>query len=309
MELCIFTRAYQDFKFDEALEKIKEHELSNLEVISNNKSIHLDLDKALEKEYRKSFEEVMIKNDMSISAISIHRDSQLVLGPHGESTIRFCNGTPDEQIKYGIRRTLQAGLVAKEYGIPVVVGYLGCVDFSQWYPWPYKDGWNRQLKIAKERWMPILEQYDKWVVKFAHEIAPQQIAYNLETAEEIKDILDCKSFGFCYDPSNLVLTGVNPLICIEKLGDKIFHVHAKDAEITHHAPVSGWMSHGDFGRSDRGFRFRIPGWGDLEWKKILTTLKTSGYNGMISIEIEDSTLGIDEGIRKTIQYLKPLLFD
>ncbi len=309
MDLCIFTRAYQEFKFDEALEKIKAHELSNLEITSNNKSIHLDLDIALENEYRKNFEKVITKNDMSIPAISIHRDSQLVLGPYGDATARFCSGTPDEQINYGIQRTLQAGRVAREYGIPVVVGYLGCADFSQWYPWPNKDGWNCQLNIAKERWMPILEKYDKWGVKFAHEIAPQQIAYNLETAEEIRDIFDCESFGFCYDPSNLVLTGVNSLICIERLADKIFHVHAKDAEITHHAPVSGWMSHGDFGRSDRGFRFRIPGWGDLEWKKILTTLKTSGYNGMISIEIEDSTVGIDEGIRKTIQYLKPLLFD
>lgn len=308
MELGLFSRAYQHMEKDKAFQNIHRHSIRNVELTANRGSLHIDLDKALDREYRKEFERNLSLYELNITCLSLHRDTQLVLGPHGAATQHFFSGSAEEQINYGINRTKLAADVACEYNIPLVVGYLGCGDFSQWYPWPYKEGWKKQYEIAYERWMPILEHYEARGVKFAHEVGPQQIAYNLESAVEVCELLSSDSFGICFDPSNLILVGVDPVCFIEKLGGKILHVHGKDGEVTNHLSVSGWMAHGDLNREDRGFRFRVPGWGDVKWKKILTALKLNGYNGVISIEVEDPTMEREEAIWKAKDYLSPLLF-
>ena len=50
--------------------------------------------------------------------------------------------------------------------------------------------------------------------------------------------------------------------------------HAKDAEVVpHNVGRSGVLAHGRWDRIDRGFRFRIPGWGDVPWKRLITELQ------------------------------------
>lgn len=309
MELGLFSRAYEALSAEDAFKMISQHQLRNVEISANRGSLHFDLETCLSVKAHDHWNELIEKYQLKVTALSIHRDTQLVLGPHGEITKHFFEGDQDAQINFGITRAKLAATVAKEYGIPVVVGLLGSDDFSQWYPWPSKNGWEQQKEVARQRWGPILEFYSKLGLRFAHEIGPQQIAYNLETAEEINALFgNIDSFGFCIDPSHLLLVGVNPCIVIERLGDKVFNFHAKDAELTAYLPVSGWMAHGDLGRKERGFRFRTPGWGDLDWKKMLTSLKSVGYNGAISIEIQDAFMSTEEAIGKAIQFLKPLLF-
>jgi len=309
MEIGIFTRVYQNIAAEKAFEAISQHQIKNIEITANRGSLHLDLDSAMQLDYKEKYMGWLQQFNLNITALSIHRDSQLVLGPHGEATKHFYNGNEEEQISFGVRRAKLAAQVAHDYDIPVVVGLLGVCDFSQWYPWPYKEGWNKQKEIAKSRWIPILEYYDKLGVKFAHEIGLQQIAYNLETAEEISELFNASCFGFCVDPSNLILSGVDPSIAIERLGAKVFNFHGKDIEFTNRLSISGWMSHGDLNRQNRGFRFRIPGWGDVNWKKVLTSLKSIGYNGVISIEIEDGFVNVEEAIIKSKQFLTPILFE
>lgn len=309
MRLGLFTRAYQELDLEEAFSKIDNFGIRDLEIVSNRGSLHLDLDRALNPDYYNKYVHLLEKFDFRVCSMTLHRDSQLVLGPYGEATSHFFPGSKEEQMNYGIERTKLAAKVAKEYQIPLVVGYLGCEDFSQRFPWPSKDGWSKQLKAAYERWMPILEYYELMGVKFAHEVGPQQIAYDLETALVTCETLNIDSLGICFDPSNLIFVGVDPALFIDKLGKKILHVHGKDAELTHYQNLSGWLPYGDLNRTDRGIRFRIPGWGDINWKKVLTALKLNNYNGVISIEYEDPTMTVDEGIEKAIEHLQPLLFN
>ncbi len=87
--------------------------------------------------------------------------------------------------------------------------------------------------------MQILEYYQKKNVIFAHEVGPQQIAYNYETTKEILNIMDSESFGICIDPSNFIIVGIDPCVIIDELTRKIVHFHGKDAELTHHRSTSG----------------------------------------------------------------------
>jgi len=87
-------------------------------------------------------------------------------------------------------------------------------------------------------------------------------------------------------------------------------VHAKDGEVVeHNVKRSGRIPQGDWQRLGRGFRFRIPGWGSVPWRKVLTELSLIGYDYVMSYEHEDVTMSRRDGITKTIAFLKPLLIE
>ena len=74
-------------------------------------------------------------------------------------------------------------------------------------------------------------------VKFALEVHPTEIAFDLYTAERAMEALDRRpEFGFNFDPSHLIWQGVDPAKFIRKFPDRIYHVHMKDAIVT----LDGW---------------------------------------------------------------------
>lgn len=247
---------------------------------------------------------------LTLSALANHWDSQLVLGPHDAQTDRLCAGSPEEKVRHGTRRTALAAELAAALGVPVVTGFAGCPDFSRWFPWPHPTGWQEQAPILRDRWGPLLEDFQRAGVVFAHECHPLQIAYNTETALEAVDLLEGHpAWGYNLDPANLLIAGVDPVVFVTLLGDRVRNVHAKDHElVVQNAARSGTMAHGAWTRPDRGFRFRIPGWGDVNWRHLLTELHVRGYRGYVALEHEDPVLGMAEGVAKGLDYLRPLMF-
>jgi sugar phosphate isomerase/epimerase len=54
-------------------------------------------------------------------------------------------------------------------------------------------------------------------------------------------------------------------------------------------------------------RFRVPGWGDVKWKKVMSALLSVGYNYVLSFEHEDPVMSREDGCEKAIEFLKPLI--
>jgi sugar phosphate isomerase/epimerase len=54
---------------------------------------------------------------------------------------------------------------------------------------------------------------------------------------------------------------------------------------------------------DRGCRFRIPGWGDVDWKRLLTELRLANLEGVLAVEHEDPTMSRLDGLVKARDYL------
>jgi deoxyribose-phosphate aldolase len=65
---------------------------------------------------------------------------------------------------------------------------------------------------------------------------------------------------------------------------------------------SGIQPTGKWSRIDRGFRFRIPGWGSVPWKRVLTELRLVNYDYVLSYEHEDVVMSREDGMEKTIEY-------
>jgi sugar phosphate isomerase/epimerase len=100
--------------------------------------------------------------------------------------------------------------------------------------------------------------------------------------------------------------GIDPLRFISEFGDRISHVHAKDAEIYEDllydfgnlqtATQATPMQFGSY-----QWRYCIPGHGAARWGLILRMLKDAKYSGMVSIELEDMHFnGSEEGEKRGI---------
>jgi sugar phosphate isomerase/epimerase len=95
---------------------------------------------------------------------------------------------------------------------------------------------------------------------------------------------------------------------IKEFSDKLFHVHAKDL----HVDRDGLYNNGVLAQG-MGWQIpRLPGLGDVDWAKFIGTLKSVGYDYVVSIEHEDRNYEGDEELVKKGFYLsrdvlKPLM--
>lgn len=308
MKLGLCVQVLYHLPFSEALTTARELGFEAVELPVDARNPFINLEEALAGGWRR-IQQAVREAGLEISALSNHQEGQLLLGPHGVDTDAIHPGAAKEKIQYATRRLEQSAALAKRLEVGVVCGFTGCEDYSRWFPWPLEDGYDRMGPVFRERLLPILEAFSQQGVRFAHECHPKQFAYNLETAKLALDLVDHHpAFGFNFDPANLMLAGMEPLMFVAELGKRIWHVHAKDGEqVSHQVARSGLLAHGRWDRPDRGFRFRIPGWGDLNWRQLISELRLAGYDGVLAVEHEDPVMGRVEGLRKALDHLTPLV--
>ena len=116
----------------------------------------------------------------------------------------------------------------------------------------------------------------------------------------IKDV-GGKGIGLNYDPSHLIRLGVDHIRFLSEFVPYVRHVHGKDTELFPEAayeyglyqPAVFAKGHG-FG--ELAWRYTIPGHGCGRWTEIFHILQANGYEGIVSIELEDENFnGSEEG--------------
>lgn len=139
------------------------------------------------------------------------------------------------------------------------------------------------------------------------------ISYSPELWDEMFRRLPYDNFGLNYDPSHLIWLGIDYIECLRVYKDKIFQVHAKDTEVFPEKMKYFSILGKQLGRKDNwdlGFwRHRMPGKGDVDWDKFISTLKEIGYDDELVIEHEDleyqDTLAkVKEGLELGYNFLK-----
>ena len=103
-----------------------------------------------------------------------------------------------------------------------------------------------------------------------------------------------ENFGLNYDPSHLVWQQIDIAAPLYEFNDRIFHVHAKDAKVLKDklnevgvlATPLQWHSP------------KLPGLGDVEWGRFISSLTDIGYQGPVCIEVEDRAFEADVEARK-----------
>lgn len=143
---------------------------------------------------------------------------------------------------------------------------------------------------------------------------PGTISFTPELWKEMFKRVPNKNFGLNFDPSHLRFQLIDYLAAAEEFKDRIFHVHAKDAEVfedrlKYYGVFNKNLDSGeDFGY----WRFRMPGLGQVAFDKLIEALRSFGYDGVVSIEHEDplyegSEAKVKEGLLLGRTYLEKLV--
>jgi sugar phosphate isomerase/epimerase len=313
MKIGIFTVLFGEKPLEDVARYVSNLGYEAVELDAWKDSTHFDLNACLkEAGYAKKLKSMLEGYGLQISALNNAMAGQLVLSSDDPATNSWTSyKEPNERVEFGMEEMRRTAQAAAELGVQVVTGFVGSQVWNSWYIWPpeHEDIYNRGWEVFAVRWGNIMDTFKKYGIRFALEVHPREIAYNIETAQKAVEVLgDRPEFGFNFDPSHLIWQLIDPVIFIKTFGKRIYHCHAKDGELqedeVHRSgviPTGGWM------RPDRGFRFRVPGWGDVNWHRVFTALASVGYDYVISYEHEDPVMSREDGCEKAIAYLKPLI--
>ena len=148
---------------------------------------------------------------------------------------------------------------------------------------------------------PLVDRAKEQGVKVAMENWYATNLQGLDTFQATLEAVPDKTLGLNFDPSHLLWQQIDYVEAVHKFGDRIHHTHAKDTEIIEHklrqvgVIGEGW------------WRYRIPGWGRINWTAYLTALKEVGYDYVLSIEHEDPFFSAEDGFQKAKQFLEQFL--
>ncbi|MEA5003053.1 MAG: sugar phosphate isomerase/epimerase [Christensenella sp.] len=309
MKLGFFTANFTEKPLEDVIKLIAPYGYESLEIPAYEGNGQLETADILKGDTAQQIKKMVAGYGMDICALSNHSDSFLIMGPTGKDTDFIYKGTAEEKIKHGAESLIRTAQAANALEATTVVGYPGVENWGRFFFFPYGQGWAEYEEQFADRFTPILDKFQEYGVRFAIEIHPNSFVYDTLTAERALELVDYHpALGYNLDPANVMYLGLSVELMIDRLGDRIYHVHAKDAQmVKQNMPLGGALMQGDMKRLDRSFRFRIPGWGQTHWKDVITELSMVGYQGVLSYEHEDVTMSRMDGVEKTAAYLKPLL--
>lgn len=310
MHLGVFTDGFEAYSLEDMLETCERLGIGGVELGCANwsKAPHVPVDDLLSgKMAAADYLETFKRHHVQIDALNC---SGNVLHP-----------VEGAQHRAGVRKTLQ---IASMLGVKTVVATSGLPAggpedkrpnwvTTHWPPENYEIldyQWNQ---VAIPAWKEIAGEARGYGVRIAFELHPTCLVYNLDTFERLcEGVGDCKDvLGINMDPSHMMWMGGDGRELVRAAPASIFHVHLKDV-VFHEGKrlVNGNLDYKRGADMDaRSWSFDVPGKGrdGLWWSNFLETLKAAGYNGVLSVELEDYTGFPKNPLAEAVQFMKPLV--
>lgn len=314
--VTMFTGQWADLSLEELARMMAEIGYDGLELACWGD--HMDVFKAAEDvDYCKQQKVILEKNDLQLFAISNHLAGQLVCDLNNDNRSDMfapadCAGDAEKKRAWAVEAMKATAKAAKNLGVKVVNGFTGSSIWHLLYSFPpvtdemIEDGFQYFAKM----WNPILDVFDECGVKFALEVHPTEIAFDIVTAKKALEAIDNRpAFGFNFDPSHLHWQMVDPVRFIQEFPDRIYHVHMKDAAIQLDGYTGILGSHLNFGKPDRGWDFRSLGRGGIDFEEIIRALNRIGYTGPLSVEWEDCGMDRVHGAAEACEFVRTIDFE
>lgn len=314
--LTLFTGQWADLPLETLAPMAKSFGYDGLELACWGD--HFEVDKALaDPGYCAGRHALLAKHGLKVHAISNHLVGQAVcdLIDARHKSILPARVWGDGQAE-GVRQRASAEMVntakaAAKLGVNIVNGFTGSSIWHQLYFFPptSQADVDAGFKDFATRWNPILDEFDRAGVRFALEVHPSEIAYDIHTARRaLAAVNNRPAFGFNFDPSHLHWQFVDPVAFIDAFPDRIYHCHVKDAVRTLNGEAGILGSHLSFGDHRRGWDFRSPGRGQVNFEEIIRALNRVKYAGPLSVEWEDCGMAREHGAKEAAAFVRRLDF-
>jgi len=312
--VTLFTGQWADVPIAKLAAKAKKWGYDGLELACWGD--HFEVRRALkEPDYCKKHRAMLKRHGMEVYAISNHLAGQLVCDPNDSRSRAFApkrtHKDPEKMRTWGVNEMKRTAKAAAAFGVKTVNGFTGSSIWHKLYffPPPDPEEIDAGYDYFAEKWDPILDVFEKEGVRFALEVHPTEIAYDIYTAARALEAIDYRpEFGFNFDPSHLHWQEVSPVAFLEEFSDRIYHTHMKDAVVTLDGISSILSSHLNFGDERRGWDFRSPGRGSVNFEEIIRALNRIGYQGPLSVEWEDSGMDREHGAAEACEFVRSMDF-
>lgn len=314
--VTLFTGQWADLPLETLCKKAKGFGYDGLELACWGDHFHVQ-EALSDPGYCARKRKLLAEHDLKLFAISNHLVGQAVLDNidtrHKGILPDYVwgEGDPAGVTHRAIEEMKDTARAAKKLGVKVVNGFTGSSIWHLIYDFPPtpRATIDAGYQLLADRWNPILDVFDDCGVRFALEVHPTEIAFDIYSAERTLEALDNRdSFGFNFDPSHLIWQGVDPAEFIRYFPTRIYHVHMKDASVTLNGRSGINGSHLGFGDQRRGWDFRSVGRGGVKFEEIIRALNAVKYTGPLSVEWEDSGMDREHGAAEACTYVKNLDF-
>jgi len=313
--VTLFTGQWADLDIETVCRKSVDFGYDGLELACWGN--HMEIAKA-DDAYCAGRKKLLEKYGLKLYAISTHLVGQAVCDQIDDRHKGILpgyvwgDGDPEGVRQRAAREIIATGHVAKRLGIDTVNGFTGSSIWPYVYSFPSVSAEmiDKGYDDFARRWKPILDEFQKLGVKFALEVHPTEIAFDIVSAERALQALNNHpAFGFNFDPSHLGYQGVDYVEFIYRFRERIFHVHMKDVYWKEHPGTVGvFGGHVAFGDSRRNWNFRSVGRGDIQFEEIIRALNDIQYQGPLSVEWEDSAMDREMGAAESCDYVKSIDF-
>ena len=190
--------------------------------------------------------------------------------------VNHMDETKKEEYKELVRNSI---ILAEKMGVKVVAGFSGRIV-------------GKPLEESLPEFVKIWSEHSKFAeghgIKIAFENCPMgnfhtpcngtNFMCTPEMWEKAFNEVKSEAIGLEWDPSHLICQFIEPVSTIRKFGNRIYHVHAKDAHINRDllSQYGIWYP----GAIEHCFA----GFGDTDWNLCIKEMIRCGYKGDLNIE-------------------------
>jgi sugar phosphate isomerase/epimerase len=315
--VTLFTGQWADLPLETLARKAREWGFDGLELACWGD--HFDVARALaEDDYCQGRRDLLARHGLQVFAISNHLVGQAVcdaVDDRHKSILPprvWGDGNAAGVHARATKEMQDTALAAARLGVKVVPGFTGSSIWPLLYSFPpVPDAWiDAGYEDFAARWNPILDVFDEVGVRFALEVHPTEIAFDISSAQRALEAIGHRaSFGFNFDPSHFGYQGADYLEFIDRFPDRIYHVHMKDVWWSETPRPSGvFGGHLAFGHPDRFWEFRSLGRGRIEFEEVIRRLNAARYAGPLSVEWEDIGMDREHGAREACAFVRSVDF-
>src|SRR5580698_276113 len=214
-------------------------------------------------------------------------------------------GRPAERQAWAVEQLLLAARASQHLGLNAHATFSGALLWPMFYPWPQRPPGLVDVGFSElaRRWRPILERFDAVGVDLCYEIHPGEDLHDGVTFERFLEAVNNHSAAsILYDPSHFVLQQLDYVTFIDHYHSRIKAFHVKDAEFHPNGKSGVYGGYQDW--VDRPGRFRSPGDGQVDFKRIFSKFAQYGYQGWAVLEWECCLKNSEDGAREGAPFIR-----